>query len=103
MGFIYYLSAQPQPPTLAEPLLQTILSYGFHVAEYAILAALIFWALGDKPRRKVLLISILIVGLYAVSDEYHQSFVPNRSSDMLDVLADLIGAGLILAWFRRFR
>lgn len=37
------------------------------------------------------LISILIGFVFAIIDEWHQSFVPGRDSDVLDVLADLIG------------
>lgn len=39
--------------------------------------------------------------LYGISDEIHQSFVPNRTADALDLLADTIGAllgGAIHAW-----
>ena len=34
----------------------------------------------------------LIATGYGISDEYHQSFVPNRSSDPADALADAGGA-----------
>lgn len=36
------------------------------------------------------------VGIYAVIDEWHQSFVPGRSSSAMDVLTDLLGAGCVL-------
>jgi VanZ family protein len=32
--------------------------------------------------------------LYGISDEYHQSFVPGRSSTLWDVLADMLGGWL---------
>jgi VanZ family protein len=35
--------------------------------------------------------------LYGVSDEFHQYFVPGRSVEALDVLADALG-GLLGAW-----
>ncbi len=38
-----------------------------------------------------IILSILIGFIFAISDEWHQSFVPGRDSDVLDVLADLIG------------
>ncbi|NOY54080.1 MAG: VanZ family protein [Deltaproteobacteria bacterium] len=34
---------------------------------------------------------ILIVVLYGISDEWHQSFVPGRSVEALDVFADALG------------
>lgn len=30
--------------------------------------------------------------LYGISDEWHQSFTPNRTSDAMDVVADTMGA-----------
>ncbi|HSH41142.1 MAG TPA: VanZ family protein, partial [Arenicellales bacterium] len=32
--------------------------------------------------------------LYGISDEWHQSFVPGREPDVLDVLADGVGAAV---------
>jgi VanZ family protein len=31
---------------------------------------------------------------YGVTDEWHQSFVPGRSADAIDLVADAVGAGL---------
>jgi VanZ family protein len=51
---------------------------------------------------RVAILSTLLVSLYGASDEFHQSFVPGRDSDVLDWRADTIGggaaAGLVLAW-----
>jgi VanZ family protein len=51
---------------------------------------------------RVALLSVLLVSAYGASDEFHQSFVPGRDSDVLDWRADTIGgaaaAGLVLAW-----
>lgn len=41
-------------------------------------------------------LSVLISFLYAVSDEYHQSFVPGRGPAFRDVLIDTIGASFAL-------
>ena len=41
---------------------------------------------------------------YGISDEFHQSFVPGRTPDVLDWLADTSGAllaALLLAWLSR--
>jgi VanZ family protein len=41
----------------------------------------------------------VIVAAYAISDEVHQLFVPYRTADVRDVLADLVGASLaLLVW-----
>ena len=43
-------------------------------------------------------ISILVGLIYAISDEYHQSFVPGRSAEIRDVLIDTTGVmfGIII-------
>jgi VanZ family protein len=39
----------------------------------------------------------LLVGLYGITDEFHQSFIPGRTADALDVAADVAG-GLLGTW-----
>ncbi|MBC8095054.1 MAG: VanZ family protein [Akkermansiaceae bacterium] len=74
---------------------------GAHLTEYAILAIL-FWRAIRQPKksdprpwnRKLALGSVLFVALYAMTDEYHQSLIPERQGSVLDVLIDTAGAGL---------
>jgi len=40
--------------------------------------------------------AILTAAIYGVSDEFHQSFVPGRSMDVWDVVADVLGVGLAM-------
>lgn len=53
------------------------------------------------------LLGLAVASLYGVSDEWHQSFVPGRSSDVMDWVADTSGAALAIglylgwAWYRR--
>ena len=44
-----------------------------------------------KIKSKYILIVIIISIIYAVLDEIHQSFVPNRDSSIKDVLIDTLG------------
>jgi VanZ family protein len=64
------------------------------VIEYAILSALLFRAWrGQVPgfwRRA--LMTFLPAVIFAVADEYHQSFVASRTSSPVDVLIDSCGA-----------
>ncbi len=46
--------------------------------------------------------TILIVSLYGISDEFHQSFVPNRSGRVNDWLADTLG-GIVYVGFHWLR
>lgn len=46
--------------------------------------------------REVLLV-LLLVGLYAAFDEWHQSRVPTRHGGFSDVVTDLVGAAAVLS------
>jgi len=69
-----------------------------HITEYFILAFLWIRALEDEKRSmaKTLLLSGIFSFLYACSDEWHQSFVPQRGPAFRDVLIDSIGIGLAI-------
>ena len=43
------------------------------------------------------LVAVLLALAYGISDEIHQSFTPGRSPDVMDVVADTIGAGVGVA------
>ena len=54
----------------------------------------------DNLKRTIILILLIAIGtLYGISDEIHQYFIPSRSADILDVLADCIGStmGVLVA------
>jgi len=73
----------------------TILRKLAHLAEYAILGALLCRAL-CRPG-----LAILAAALYAVSDEVHQTFVEGRTGTPLDVGIDALGAAVgVLLWTR---
>jgi hypothetical protein len=68
-----------------------------HASVYAVFGAFCFMALPRRWSRKasvLVLISAVITTLYGFTDEFHQMFVPGRSADLRDVLADSIG-GLV--------
>jgi len=84
---------------------------GAHLTEYAILAALCWRALRlelTPPRsdRAVIVGALLIVVAYAASDEYHQTFVPDRYGCVADVMIDSTGGSLglgVLVLAQRWR
>ncbi|MDQ3035522.1 MAG: VanZ family protein [Myxococcota bacterium] len=69
---------------------------GIHAVEYLILgflvthAALRSWP--ERSRARLAAVALLVTCGWGVLDEIHQAFVPGRSPDLLDLVADLIGA-----------
>ena len=78
-----------------------------HVAEYGVLALLLLNALRRQSRverwrwcRRCAWFAFWVAVFYAVTDEFHQSFVPSRDGKLTDVLIDSIGAGAaLLVWW----
>ena len=78
-----------------------------HLTEYAVLA-LVFWRAVRKPIKndprpwnwREGRFAMLLVILYAASDEFHQLFVPGRDAAVRDVFIDTVGgaAGLLALW-----
>jgi VanZ family protein len=78
-----------------------------HLTEYAVMALLI-WRACRKPVRRdprpwswrQAGVALLVAGCYAATDEFHQTFVPNREGCVRDVIIDTCGAaaGLFLLW-----
>ena len=74
-----------------------------HLTEYAIFAALLWRALrrGTHLQAKMsilFLLAWLAAAIFAVFDEFHQSFVPSRTASPTDMMIDICGAmiGLII-------
>ncbi len=61
----------------------------------------IVWKEGNI--RKALWLAIVLGTLYGMSDEFHQHFVPGRTMDANDLLADMLGVALGGWLFRRRR
>jgi VanZ family protein len=72
-----------------------------HVTEYAILGVLVYQSLRMIFPRfiGISLVSISLCYIYAVTDEYHQSFVADRTPLFADVLLDTGGAALGILLF----
>lgn len=72
-----------------------------HFLEYAVFSTLVLRSMTDNRHRynskRGLLGSAIFVTFFAVADElFLQRFIPGRSSDLYDLLADLSGAFLVL-------
>jgi len=92
---LFALSAQPNPLPFLPPelFLQDKLLHGL---AYTVLGALLvpgFRGAGCSARSAVLL-AVALASVYGATDEFHQSFVPGRNADVLDWVADTLGAAL---------
>jgi hypothetical protein len=74
-----------------------------HLTEYAILAMLlwrgVYRGMNLQMKMSILfLLAWLAAAIFAVTDEFHQSFVPSRTASPIDMMIDICGAmiGLII-------
>lgn len=96
-GLIFFLSAQPKLPQIGPQFENKDKVVHF-------IAYTIFWFCILLPLRyghrlsltKAIIVAFVITSAYGASDEFHQRFVPNRSSDVADWAADTFG-GFIAA------
>ena len=109
MGVIFAFSSMTMLPSLPGSTADLLLKKGAHVTEYAVLGLLLLRAcrgsLGVASPLLPSLTTIIIGGLYAASDEFHQSFVPTRTPALRDVAIDVIAviAAVALVWLRQQR
>ena len=74
------------------------------MTEFGIFGVLAFWTLGayrrfaDAPGRKAVgrryILAGLLAVIYAITDEVHQLFVPDRAGVFTDVLIDSAGSAI---------
>lgn len=92
MAIIFALSSRSHLPDLDGG--RGFQSVAGHFTVYAALGAsltVLFRSLGWSPAR-AMIAAIVLATLYGVTDEFHQWFVPNRTTDPFDVLVDFLGA-----------
>jgi VanZ family protein len=91
MLIIFVISAQPSSELPNFAWADRIVKKGGHMTGYALLALAHWRALGFRRDRRWLAWGFAV--LYAVTDEFHQSFVPGRQPSIWDVLIfDNLGA-----------
>ena len=103
-AFIFYLSSVTSPPVLGPLNLNDKIK---HVLLYSAFAVMVSRGVAARECRpwRIALWTIVLVGLYGATDEFHQRFTPGRSCDVLDWVADVSGAVLVSLtlpfWVRR--
>jgi VanZ family protein len=77
-----------------------------HFVEYAVLGWLCAYAASRSwPSAAVwrtALFAVFVSALWGLSDEIHQALVPGRSSELADVVADLLGSAVGAACWHLF-
>lgn len=103
MGVIFFFSAQQSLPSMGSDWLEKLRNIAGHFFAYAVLALLVWRAAAADSRftRGRLALVFVWCAIYALSDEWHQSLVPNRTADMRDWIVDMIGAWAGSAVFAR--
>ena len=91
-------------PTASDSTLQLahlLIRKAGHLTEYAILAWLAARAFrtssNELLHRRWFLVALILVVLYSLSDEFHQSFVPSRGASLYDCMIDTVGGLTMLS------
>jgi len=100
---LHWLFPNASPETL--DVVHGIVRKIAHFLEYALLGVLAARAFRGSPkavvRRRWLVICVALIVVYALVDEYHQSFVPSRTASIYDSFIDMAGgftAVLVVNW-----
>ena len=97
MAAIFFLSSLPASRLPYYGAYDILIKKGGHALGYALLGLAYFYAL--PPRLSTgykWMVALLMAILFALSDEFHQSFVEGRTSSLYDVVIDGIGAAVAL-------
>lgn len=100
---IFILSNQPVLPGPPSVTLDFFFKKLGHIFVYMVLWWLVHRAFTiTQPKNKVnaTWTSLLIVFVYALTDEYHQSLIPGRHPGVKDIGYDMLGA--CIAWMKKY-
>ncbi len=103
MGVIFIGSSISKIPQVGDVTLDGLVHRAAHMLEFAVLGALLLRAASNnKPvSKREIIITLIVIGLYGASDEFHQRFTPGRSSEGIAVLFDVAGGALgVWVWQR---
>lgn len=94
---IFSLSARPALPAPEVPYVDKVLHFG----AYAVLGACLAFAAHRSSLPMAL--AMFLGAAYGASDEIHQVFVPGRSPDVFDWVADAAGVAAAVYLYSRWR
>lgn len=101
MAVIFWVSAQPYDGH--EMAWWEVVGRNLgHFGGYALLAAAWVWALAGRVRRPLIwALAAILALLYAIADEYHQTFIEGRTGTWEDVVIDSAGIAAAIFVSRR--
>ena len=102
MTFIFVLSAQPSLPGPQAYWQDFLFKKLSHILVYGVLYLLWFNAMNLSGKPKRYLLPFLFTIVFAVSDEFHQVFVPGRAATMRDIGYDTVGMTVAILKLKRF-
>ena len=103
MGIIFIFSAQPSLNS-GLGLIDHIGRKVIHFSEYALLCLLWWRALRSVTNEPIaVLLAFVLASGYAITDEFHQTFVEGRHGTPVDWLIDSAGAGVVALQLWRTR
>ncbi len=102
MGLIFFFSSQSSLPGPQEFWLDFLLHKIAHIIVYAVLYILMYRAINVKHISRNWWLPLLFSLIYAMSDEFHQSFVPGRVSNWRDLGYDGLGMSVVMLRIYRF-
>src|SRR5512139_3747310 len=87
LGIIFVGSSIGKIPRVGDETMDGLVHRAAHLLEFAVLGALLVRATSNgKPvSKREIIITLIVIGLYGASDEFHQRFTPGRSSEGLSV------------------
>ncbi|MBN2251052.1 MAG: VanZ family protein [Candidatus Altiarchaeota archaeon] len=91
------MSRPPQPMASNDAFACEALATLGHFMEYMVFGFLLYAAfrsLGGRFDKKAVWLAIIAATIYGLTDEIHQSFVPNRDCSIIDLSADFLGASI---------
>ncbi len=94
MAAIFFFSSIPGSELPVLGTWDVIAKKAAHMVGYALLAAAFLhaWNRDSIKRKSHLMAPFALAVLYAVTDEWHQSFVPGRNASAWDVVIDAAGS-----------
>ena len=99
MGAIFILSNQPKGDIPSFGLWDTLVKKTSHFLAYGVLAFLALRV--TETEKRPFLLAMLLAVLYAISDEFHQTYIPGRHGSPIDVIIDSLGALTALLSLRK--